>query len=279
MSILQFYLILSTCTVLILENFYNIFRESYSWWLVPALLLGFYILFILLQFATLGLMILFTGKKTYTKGSPFLRFLLKHSLPIALALLKIEVNKKGVEQYIAGEKMLFVCNHQQLFDPVIMFSVFPHAKLSFIGKKDIQYKMKFIAKAMRRLGCLFIDRENDREAAKTIVTAIRNLKEGPCSMGLFPEGYCSKTCELQPFRNGSLKIALKTQVPIAVCVINNTQQIPKNYFRKTSEIDFQLVKIIQPEEYEGMNTTELGNKIRDIMLPALTALRSPKTDE
>lgn len=277
MSAVNLYLILSAVGVLLSNNFYPVFKESYSLWLVPVLFLSIFVTLVLLQFITVLILVLTTSmKKNYSNGSPFFRFLIKHSLPIAFALLKIKIDAKGVEKYRKGEKMLFVCNHQQEFDPAIIMNSIPEANISFIGKKDILTKMKFVAKAMHRMNCLFIDRENDREAAKTIVTAIRNLKEGPCSIGLFPEGYCSKTCELLPLRNGSLKIATKTGVPIAVCVLNNTRAIPKNFFRRTSNIDFRLVDIIEPEDYKGLTTTELGNKIYDMMLPVLTELRAEK---
>ena len=62
---------------------------------------------------------------------------------------------------------------------------------------------------MRRLHCLFIDRENVKEALKTILAGIDNVKNG-ISMCIFPEGTRNKTDDLMlPFKEGSFKIAEK----------------------------------------------------------------------
>ena len=134
--------------------------------------------------------------------------------------------------------------------------------------------MFLIGKIMHKLYGFPIDRENNREGAKTIVKAIKVLKEGKASIGLFPEGYTSKTCELLPFRNGSFKIALKAKVPIVVCVINNTRAIPKRMCRFTTKVDFKIVDVVYPEVYEGMNTAELGDMIHEKMEKAYNKIRN-----
>lgn len=268
------YIVISAALIPILNNFFDILGHSYSWWLTPLLLIGFTFFFTLLQMAIFGATILFTDtSKSPDKGARFFRFLLKHSLPVIVKLARVKINATFCKELPENTRMLFVCNHQHDFDPVILYSVFPDADLAFIGKKEIYKTMPFVSKAMHRLHGLPIDRENDREAAKTIIQAIKYIKEDRVSVALFPEGYCSKNCELLPLRNGSLKIAIKANVPIAVCVINNTKEIPKNMFRRKTEVDFRLLDIITPEQFEGMNTTELGNIIYNTINTALKEIR------
>lgn len=272
---LYVYLIISAALTLFLNNFFDILKQSYSWWLVPVLFVGFFIGFILLQGLAFLLIILTANpeKETDPWDKTF-RFLLKHTLPIIIFLARAKINYKGLEKMPedAG-RMLFVCNHQHDFDPVIILSAFPDAKIGFIGKKEIYTTMPFVAKAMHRLHSLPIDRENDREAAKTIIKAIKLIKEDKVSIGLFPEGYVSKSCELLPLRNGSLKIALKTGVPVAVCALNNTRELPKNLFKRKTEVEFRLLDVIYPEQYEGMNTAQLGDIIHSQMADALKEMR------
>jgi 1-acyl-sn-glycerol-3-phosphate acyltransferase len=172
---------------------------------------------------------------------------------------------QGIEKLPENTRMLFVCNHQHDFDPVIIYSVFPDAEIGFIGKKEIYKTMPFIARAMHRLNSLPIDRENNREAAKTIVKAIKIIQDDKASIALFPEGYVSKSCELLPFRNGSLKIAMKAQVPIAVCVINNTRSIVKNMFRRRTDIYLDILEVIDAEAVETGSTAELGDRVHALM--------------
>ncbi len=271
---IYFYLVASAALIPILNNFFEILRKPYSWWLAPVLLVAFFIGFILIQMAVFALTILFTDMKKPPKGSSkFFRFLVKHSLPIIIFLARVKINTQGIEKLPENTRMLFVCNHQHDFDPVIIYSVFPDAEIGFIGKKEIYKTMPFIARAMHRLNSLPIDRENNREAAKTIVKAIKIIEEDKASIALFPEGYVSKSCELLPFRNGSLKIAMKAKVPIAVCVIDNTRSIVKNMFRRKTEVEFRLLDVIFPEQFAEMNSSELGDIIHEKMQTALEEIR------
>lgn len=268
------YLLVSAALIPILNNFFDILRQDYSWWLVPVLFIGFFVCFILLQLGLFALMIQFTNmEKSPDKDVKLFRFLIKYSLPIIVWAARVKIHHTGTEKLPENTHMLFVCNHQHDFDPVIILTVFPDADIGFVGKKEIYTTMPFIAKAMHRIYSQPIDRENDREAAKTIVKLIHTLKEDKASIALFPEGYCSKDCTLLPFRNGSLKTAIKAQVPIAVCVINNTQTIPKRMFLRRTDVEFRLLDVIYPEDFADLNTVQLGDRIHAQMQEALDEIR------
>ena len=269
----KLYLILSAVVLLIVDRTGGLFRQSNAWWVVPLLYLGIFVAFILLQLLVFVFTILLTDTKKPPKAENFFRFVVRHTIPILTFLAREKIEARGCDKIPEDKNILFVCNHQHDFDPVIIFSAFPYKKISFIGKKDILVEMPFIAKAMHLLSCLFIDRENDREAAKTIISAIKCLKEGDRSIGLFPEGYTSKDGNLQPLRNGSLKIALKSNAKIAVCVVDNMRALPKNICRRKTVIKFRLVDVITPEIYENMTTAELGNLIHSQMETALADMR------
>lgn len=271
--VVGFYFAASAVLVLLLEWVCGIMHQGYSWWLVPVLLVAFALGFFLLQVLTVIVMIYTTNLGKPPKGTKLFRFLIKTGLPIVLKVAGVKIETEGLEKTPENTKMLVVCNHQHDFDPVIIYNSFPDAHLSFIGKKEIFSTMPFAARAMHLLECLYIDRENDREAAKTIINAIKVLKEDKASIGLFPEGYVSKSCELLPLRNGSLKIALKSKVPVAVCVVNGTRNMAHSLFRRRSTVQFRLLDIIMPEQYEGMNTAELGEIIHGKMQTALKEIR------
>lgn len=275
MTACQFYFVLSAVLVLISGNFFPVFKEEYSVWLVPLLFVGLFVALLVLQLLCLVLMVLShkAEKKPSRLKERLFRFLLKHSLPIIVFFTGTKINMEGTEKLPCDKRFFLVCNHQHDFDPAVILSAFPDSKISFIGKKEILTEMKFIAKAMSLLSCLFIDREHDREAAKTIVSAIKYIKSDERSIALFPEGYTSKTDELLPFRNGSLKVAVKSESPIAVCVLNNTKSITKNMFRRKTVVEFKLLDVIYPESYEGMSTAELGDLIHNKMSLVLEAMR------
>ncbi len=268
------YIVISAAAIPILNNFFNIFGYSYSWWLAPVLMLGIFIGLIILQLAVLAIWILTINTNKPVKCAKGFRFIVKHSIPLLLKLARVKVNVIGEEMVPENGRFLFVSNHQHDFDPVIILSVFPDYDIGFIGKKEIYTEMPFIAKAMHGLYSLPIDRENNREAAKTIIEAVRIIKADKASIALFPEGYTSKTCELLPLRTGSLKIAYKADVPIVVCVLNNTRTIPKNIFRRTTTVEFRVLSVINPNEFKDLSTVELGDIIHSQMKKELDALRN-----
>ena len=111
-----------------------------------------------------------------------------------------------------------------------------------------------------------MNRENDREALKTILGCIQLIKEDIASVAVFPEGYTSRDHKFHGFRSGVFKIAQRTQVPIVVCTITNTHKVLPNLFKlKRTDVDLHLVAVVQPEEYAGLTTVALGNHIHKLM--------------
>lgn len=268
------YIVISAASLLIFDNFFEIFRQGYSLWLVPLLFIGIFLSLILIHTIVTLAWVLSINTNKPMKNQKAFRAFVKLTIPLILKVARVKVDSRGEEIVPKDRRMFFICNHQHDFDPVMILSVFPDNEISFIGKKEIYTEMPFFGKAMHGLGCLPIDRENDRAAAKTIIEASRLIKEDKGSIGLFPEGYTSKTCELLPFRNGSLKIAYRSSSPIVVCVINNTRSVPKRLVWRSTKVDFRVLGVIEPEEYENLTTVELGDKLHDMMKAELEKIRS-----
>lgn len=73
-----------------------------------------------------------------------------------------------------------------------------------------------------------IDRENPRNAIKTIEKAAQLIEKKEVSIAVYPEGTCGKECVPLPFHNGVFKIAQKASVPIVVAAVQRTEQIHRN---------------------------------------------------
>ena len=158
-----------------------------------------------------------------------------------------------------------MCNHLHEADPVVLLHYFRKYQLAFVGKRETK-KMFLIGPLMYKIMCQFVNRENDREALKTILDCISLLREDVVSIGVFPEGYINDDRKLHHFRSGAFKIATKTQVPIVVCTITNTNHLVGNFLRlKPTDIDLHLIRTIYPEEYAGMSTVEIGNMVYQLM--------------
>ena len=187
---------------------------------------------------------------------------------LALAFLAI-IPKEG--------RFLVVCNHLFIADPGIVLHCFRKNQLAFLTKKE-NYKLPIIAKFQHKILCQPIDRENDRQALKSIIQCIRLLQNDEVSVCAFPEGYTSKDGKLHPFRSGVFKIAQKAKVPIVVCTIQNTREIFKNLRKlRPTHVPFHLVKVYAPEELEGLTTTQIGDMVYEIMISDLGENFRPQT--
>ena len=89
-------------------------------------------------------------------------------------------------------------------------------------------------------------------------------------MAVFPEGYTSRDGKLHHFRSGVFKIATKTQVPVVLCTVKNTQTIFHNALRlKKTYVPLHVVGVIQPETYPGRTAVDIAQEAYDKMLADL----------
>lgn len=203
--------------------------------------------------------------KPQEKDNPFYRWMIGVLASAAIVLLRMRVHTSGLEKTPKEGRFLLVCNHLNDLDPVTLLAFFPKSQLAFISKRE--NSGLFVAgKLMHRILCQLINRENDREALKTILKCIDLLKKDMVSIAVFPEGYTSMDEKLHPFRHGVFKIAQKAQVPVVVCTLQNTQKVFRNAARlKPTDVHLHLLAVIPPEEYKGITAVELGERVYQLM--------------
>jgi 1-acyl-sn-glycerol-3-phosphate acyltransferase len=272
---LYVYLVASAALIPLLNNFFDILKTPYSWWLVPVLFVAFFLGFIIIHALLLYVSVnLVNMDSPQERGARYYRVLITSSIRAILPLALVRIHSTGLDKVPSDGRFMLVCNHLQDFDPGVIINELPDRQLAFIAKKDIYSTMPFVAKALHKLQCLPIDRENNREAAKTVVSAIKLLKEDKVSIAVFPEGYCSKDGELQPLRNGVFKIAQKAGVPIVVYTLVDSQLIVKQMFRKTTNVYFDVLETIPTEKVQELSTAELGEHIHSLMGDAINQRRN-----
>ena len=204
--------------------------------------------------------------KEREEDSPFYRRVIAVYVEALIGLLQVRVHTKGLEKTPKDGRFLLVCNHQFLADPGVLLHYFKDSQLSFISKKE-NHDLFCVGRLMHMILCQELDRENDRAALKTILKCIRLIKEDKVSIAVFPEGGTNSDDKLHPFRPGVFKIAQKAEVPIVVCTINNTRPIVHNGLRlKPTDVELHLVDVIPAAELKGRTTTEISDRVYDLML-------------
>ena len=241
--------------------------ESLNWlWLLPCGFVGSFLGLAVLVFLLLWFLCAIVDlNKPQEKDSPFYRWMVGLVTRAAMPILRMRVHTQGLEKTPKSGRFLLVSNHIDNIDPAFLLTYFRKSQLAFISKRE-NSTMFLVGKLMHKILCQPINRENDREALRTILNCIQIIKEDKASIAVFPEGYIYDDRKLHHFRPGVFKIATKTKVPIVVCTLRGTHEVlPLALKLKSSQAEVRLLKVIYPEEYENLTTVELSDRIYELM--------------
>jgi len=181
----------------------------------------------------------------------------------------------GVRIQICGEELipdnqrfLFISNHRSNMDPIIVMNKLRHYDIAFISKIQ-NLKIPIVGKLIHLCCFMSIDRENARNAVKTIQQSSDYLKADIVSIGIYPEGTRSKSQKMLPFHAGSFKIAQKGNAPVVVAAVRGTEKIGYKFWRKY-ETYVDILDVISAEEVRSMKSVDLSEKCRNIIAAFLT---------
>lgn len=241
--------------------------ESWAWfWQLPLFSLGALVLLLLGAFLyLLFLCSRVDPDKEQEQDNAHYRRVLENYLESVLPVLRVHIRSTGLDKVPSDRRYLLVCNHCNNIDPLLIMDQLAGHQLAFIAKKEAR-DMFLVGKMMHALQCQLIDRENDREALKTILKCIQLLKDDKASVGVFPEGYIKPDRKLHHFRPGVFKIAQKAKVPIVVCTLKGTANAIDNLLHyRPSDIRLSVLQVLEPESFAGKKTVEIAEEIYGMM--------------
>lgn len=186
----------------------------------------FAVLFLVLGFPLLGVEHLY--RRFNKKGADLSSLrIVQWAFDVIIQICGTDVIVKGEENVIDDAPVLYIANHRSIFDVIIGYARCP-SRTGFISKDSIE-KVPILRLWMRRLYCLFLDRNNPRDGLRVVLTSIEYIKKG-ISIFVFPEGTRTRNGEMSPFREGTFKISTKTNCPIIPVAFSNTEQIFEGHF-------------------------------------------------
>ena len=195
------------------------------------------------------------------------------SLRIVQAVFRFILWISGVKLTVIGEEnvptdvpVLYIGNHRSFFDVPITYPRCP-IRTGYIAKKEME-KVPLLSTWMKRLHCLFLDRNDLKQGLKTILTAIEKVKSG-ISICIFPEGTRNTGEELSvlPFHSGSFKIAEKSGCPIVPISMNNTISIFEKQFPriKKTHVIIEYGKPIYVKDLDREQKKQLSQNCQKII--------------
>ncbi len=202
-------------------------------------------------------------KRLYDKASNYHRFLVSSAAWIATKVMHLKIEVTGLEKMPQGRFEL-ISNHRSAYDPIVTWNVFRKYQLAFISKPE-NFDIPFFGRMVRRCCFLPIDRENARNAARTLQAAVKLIQNDEASIMVYPEGTRSKDGKLLPFHSGVIKVAQKAEVPLVIVTVSGTENITKNYPWKNTKVYVDVVEVISAEALKGKRSTQLGDYAYKIM--------------
>ena len=236
-------------------------------WIPIILFIGYFIAFAILYFVFVFILgkITINKKKDYKKISKFHAWLFDITVAFLFHIGNAKIHFIGKEK-LPVEPALFVYNHRSKFDSICLSVKIKNNRLVQISKPE-NLHIPIAGDYMHRCCFMAIDRNNPRNAMRTINKAANFICENKYNVAVAPEGTRNKTDEpLLPFKEGCLKIALKAECPIVICKMYNMEKISKNFPFKKTHVYLYIVDVLKYEDIKDLSTIEIAEVVRSKML-------------
>jgi 1-acyl-sn-glycerol-3-phosphate acyltransferase len=123
----------------------------------------------------------------------------------------------GVHNVPHGVPIIFISNHQSIFDIIGFVWNLRQFHPKYISKKELATGIPSISYNLRHGGSVLIDRNDARQALTEIAKMGIYIETHKRSVVIFPEGTRTRTGAMLPFHNGGVAMLLKKS-PSAVVV-------------------------------------------------------------
>lgn len=185
-------------------------------------------------------------------------YLLLWSIGFVIFKLLFDLRIEGDRRSLSKGAAVIVANHTSYLDPVVLALLVPR-RMNFMAKEEL-FQNPIFGNLITKLGAFPLKRDRlDRRAYQRALEVLKEKK----ILALFPEGTRSRSGKLGKFKEGSIRIALYSRVPIIPVVIKGTGEVlpPGARFIRWGKIKLRVGKPIFPDNFSG----EREEKIKTIL--------------
>lgn len=167
----------------------------------------------------------FIGRKAHKNLVDFLTFLLTKTMWLSANPVRFTFDQKPPKNV----PLIFVANHQSIYDipPIIWY--LRSYNIRFVGKKELGNGIPSITINLRNNGSVLIDRSKPQNAIPQLEEFGKSLQENNQAGLIFPEGTRSRKGTPKPFKTKGLE-AIMSNMPDGYLVpmtINNSWKVLK----------------------------------------------------
>ncbi len=185
---------------------------------------------------------------------------------LMLDISGVRLTIRGAERLRPGQACFFVGNHQSDLDIPILIDALG-GDVRFLAKRSLFYLPVF-GWVLGRYGFVPIDRADARRSHRTLQSMVRNVRRSPISFAVFPEGTRSRDGRLQTFRKGSMKICIRSGLPVVPFSIDGAHAVHHRdefLHARPGPVTLTFGEPIPGERVEAMSPTELHDQIRAVI--------------
>ena len=202
--------------------------------------------------------------KVYERQDKWSKFWFNEGLRYINKHARIKLKIKNIDK-IPNTNFLLICNHRSKFDPIIIGDILKKKDIAFITKAS-NFKIPLGHKFMTGLCYMGVDRDDKIQSLGVMKRSTALLKGGQVSVGCFPEEKRNVKEVLLPFHEGIFSVALSSHTPIVIMTIKNTDKIHHNFPLKKTNVELNILGVMQYEEYMDMTPISISNNIHQLML-------------
>ncbi len=184
---------------------------------------------------------------------------------------RVKMNKIGDEHINPDQTYLIVCNHASIADPFLMLDCINRPFAAVIAGELYFQKIPIFGKWFTAMRCVYINRENPKEAIYGLNETISNLKN-EISMLIFPEGEITRMISedvIGEFKNGAFTVARKSKVPILIFTLIGSEKVYPKYGISGIIRKGKVTRVVLPPYerhlHEKISTREIAEDIQKIM--------------
>ena len=145
----------------------------------------------------------------------------------ALLILGIRTSMKIKHKLPENTTLIFVSNHQSLFDIPPMIWHFRKHHPKFVSKKELGKGIPSVSYNLRHGGAALIDRKDGKKALSVLSNFSKDIEKNKWSVVIFPEGTRSKTGKPRSFSLNGLKMIAQhnPEAYVVPITVNNSWKV------------------------------------------------------
>lgn len=167
----------------------------------------------------------------------------------------VRVEVSGLEHLDQATGAVLVANHVSWFDIFALASQVPSC--SFVAKSELR-RIPLFGLAAERIGVVFLDRENRKQAFESYKLAAKEVARGRAIV-VCPEGTRGVDYHLRPFKKGPFVLAIASQSPVIPTIVYGAREVmPKgSFWIKPGIVELHFLEPIPTSGYDYEHRADL----------------------